>query len=131
MLLDQFPRNVHRGTAEAFAHGARALELARAGIARGDLDRLPLVQAVFVVLPLEHDESMASQREALARLRELGASAPPDLADFARATLDSAEEHAAIIERFGRYPHRNEVLGRASTAEEAAWLAAGSGRFGQ
>ena len=84
----------------------RARARARPGPASrgGDLDRLPLVQAVFVVLPLEHDESMASQREALARLRELGAGAPPDLADFARATLDSAEEHAAIIERFGRYP---------------------------
>lgn len=57
--------------------------------------------------------------------------APPELAEFARATLDSAKEHAAIVERFGRYPYRNAVLGRPSTPEETAWLADGAKSFGQ
>jgi len=131
VLLDQFARNVHRGTAEAFAHGARALALAETGIARGDLERLPFVQRVFYVLPLEHDESLDSQRRALALFRRLRDTAPPELAGFAESTLDSAEEHAAIIERFGRYPYRNEVLGRRCTAEEETWLAEGAKRFGQ
>ena len=131
VLLDQFPRHVHRGTAAAFAHDARALVLAEEGIARGHLERLPLVQGVFHVMPYSHDESRASQRRALGLFGELSRRAPPELGDFARATLKSAEEHAAIIERFGRYPHRNAVLGRRSSAEERRWLAGRRRRFGQ
>ena len=131
VLLDQFPRHVHRGTAAAFAHDARALDLAAEGIARGHLARLPLVQAVFHVMPYAHDESLASQRRALELFGELSRRAPPELDDFARATLQSAEEHAAIIERFGRYPHRNAALGRPSSADERRWLAGRERRFGQ
>ena len=131
VLLDQFPRHVHRGTPEAFAHDARALAIAEAGVARGDLDALPLVQGVFYCLPFEHAESRVAARRSLALFRAIAERAPPELERFARATLDSAAEHAAIVERFGRYSHRNAVLGRASTAEERAWLAENPRRFGQ
>ena len=131
VLLDQFARNVHRGTAAAFAHDARALALAEEGLARAHMAPLPLVQAVFHVMPYEHDESRRSQRRALALFGELLRRAPPALEGFARATLRSAEEHAAIIERFGRYPHRNAVLGRESSAAEKRWLAGRARRFGQ
>ena len=131
VVLDQFTRNVHRGTAEAFAHDARALALAEEGVARGYLERLPPVQAVFHVLPFEHDESRASQRRALELLKGPAEDAPAEVADFMQGALESAEEHAAIIERFGRYPYRNEVLGRESTPEEEAWLADGAKSFGQ
>ena len=92
-------------------------------------------------LPFEHDESMPSQRRALGLLEALkdeteAARAPHDepsasVAEFAAGALDSAREHAEIVSRFGRYPYRNEVLGRASTAEERAWLEGGARRFGQ
>ena len=131
VLLDQFTRNVHRGTARAFAHDGQALAIAEEGVARGNLERLPPVQAVFHVLPFEHDESRASQHRALALLKGLAADAPAEVADFMKGALESAEEHAAIVERFGRYPYRNAVLGRESTPEEEAWLAGGAKSFGQ
>ena len=149
VLLDQFPRNVHRGDARAFAYGEHALAMAGLAHARGHGARLPLVGRVFLALPWEHDESAASQaraidlledvaREAHGAARPAGASADAPgveraeaIATFARGALDSAREHAAIIARFGRYPYRNAVLGRTSTPEERRWLEAGSKRFGQ
>jgi len=131
VLLDQFARNLHRGSAAAFAGDERALAAARTAIARGDDRRLPLVQRVFLYLPLEHHESIEMQRESLRLFTALRLGAPDPLTDFAQATLDSAREHAAIIERFGRYPHRNAVLGRTSSDEEREWLDEGGGRFGQ
>lgn len=141
VLLDQFPRNVHRGEARAFAFGGHALAMARLALARGHDAALPLVQRVFLALPFEHDESRESQHDAVRLLQGIadgadGARAPGDevaiaIADFARSALDSAREHAAIVERFGRYPYRNAVLGRASTPDEEAWLTSGAQRFGQ
>jgi uncharacterized protein (DUF924 family) len=119
LLLDQFTRNVFRGTARAFAGDALALAGARALVASGDDLRLPPLQRVFVYMPFEHAEDLASQDEAL---RCFGALAPeaPALAEY---QVTWARKHHDVIARFGRFPHRNAVLGRSSTAEELAYLA--------
>lgn len=117
LLLDQFTRNIHRGTPRAFAGDAAALALARAVVARGDDAVLPPLRRVFVYLPFEHAEDALAQRESL-RLFGALAAAHPALAGYA----DYAHRHAEVIERFGRFPHRNAILGRASTPEESAFL---------
>jgi uncharacterized protein (DUF924 family) len=117
VLLDQFGRNVFRGLARAFAGDARALELARGLVASGADRRLSGVQRQFVYLPFEHAESLADQQEALRLFSALGKDEPA-LAGL----LEWAERHHAIIARFGRFPHRNAALGRASTPEEIEFL---------
>jgi len=118
IVLDQFPRNLFRGSARAFAGDARALALARALVADGDLDRLAPLQIWFACLPFEHAEDLQAQDECVRLLTELS-QAHPDLA----SALDYAERHRDAIRRYGRFPHRNAVLGRVSSAAEAAYLA--------
>ncbi|SAK81106.1 membrane protein [Caballeronia fortuita] len=118
LLLDQLSRNCYRNTPRAFAGDARALELARTLVERGDDLRLPgAYHRAFAYMPFEHDETPESQREALrlfGKLRdETGVS----------SFYDSALKHADVIERFGRFPHRNRILGRAMSEDEEAWLA--------
>jgi uncharacterized protein (DUF924 family) len=125
LLLDQFPRNLFRGSAEAFASDAHARAIARQAVLARSLDRaLTPTERVFLYLPFEHSEAMADQDLSVALfegLRDSPAQAKPN------GTIDYAWRHRAVIIRFGRYPHRNAVLGRANTPEEAAWLAAGGG----
>lgn len=118
VVLDQFTRNVFRGSARAFAGDALALAGARAMVAHGDDLHLPPLRRVFAYLPFEHSEDMAMQRESV-RLFEGLAALRPSLAGYA----DYAHRHAEVIERFGRFPHRNAALGRVSTDDETAWLA--------
>lgn len=118
VVLDQFTRNVFRGSARAFAGDALALAGARALVAHGDDLHLPPLRRVFAYLPFEHAEDAAMQRESV-RLFEALAAQRPALAGYA----DYARRHAEVIERFGRFPHRNAALGRLSSAEETAWLA--------
>lgn len=117
VVLDQFPRNLFRGQARAFAGDAQALLLARHAVARGADRALPPVQRSFVYLPFEHAEDLQAQDESI-RLFEALAADDPERAD----ALVWARKHQVIIQRFGRYPHRNAALGRSSTAEEAAFL---------
>lgn len=131
VLLDQFNRNIHRGTAEAFAGDQQALGLCHHALQKGYPAQLPLTHRVFCYLPLEHDESAASQERSVTLFTELLEAAPPELYDYARGTLDYAHQHKEIIDRFGRYPYRNAVLDRTSTPEELEWLNNGSKRFGQ
>jgi uncharacterized protein (DUF924 family) len=125
VLLDQFPRNLHRGTAEAFAADARARAIAREVVLTRRFDlALSHTERVFLYLPFEHSEAMADQDLSVALfegLRDDARMAGPD------GTIDYAWRHRAVIARFGRFPHRNAALGRASTAAEAGWLAAGGG----
>ena len=117
VVLDQFPRNMFRGTPRAFAADARALALARNAVQRGfDAVLLP-VQCWFVYLPFEHAEDLGAQRESLRLFERLATDAA------GAGTLTYAMRHYAVIERFGRFPHRNAILGRASTPEELAFLA--------
>ena len=118
IVLDQFPRNLFRGQARAFAGDARARSLALALVdGGGDLSLHPL-QRWFAYLPLEHAEDLALQDRSVALFEALAAEPG---ADFASA-LDYARRHREVIRRFGRFPHRNAALGRVSTAEEAAFV---------
>jgi uncharacterized protein (DUF924 family) len=117
IVLDQFSRNCHRNTAHAFAADPKALLVAQRMIASGADRELPTVHhRAFAYLPFEHDETIGSQRESLRLFKQL--EAEPGGKSYYR----SAVRHAEIIERFGRYPHRNALLGRTSTAEEIAFL---------
>ncbi len=117
LVLDQFTRNVFRGSARAFAGDGMALQTARALVASGADRALTGVQRQFAYLPFEHAEDLSHQRTAVQLFQQLAADEP------ARAGLvDWAQKHLDIVARFGRFPHRNAALGRASTAEEAAFL---------
>ena len=123
ILLDQFPRNLFRGQARAFAGDAQALALALGLIDSGAERALHPLQRWFVYLPLEHAEDLPLQDRCVALIAALAAEAP----GFDGA-LDYAERHRDVIRRFGRFPHRNAALGRESSAEELAYLATpGSG----
>jgi len=124
VLLDQFSRNLHRGTPLAFAADARSRDLTRTALAGGRHLRLPAIHRAFVYMPLEHSESPADQ-SASVRLFEGLARALPDpmLESFARY----ARAHSEVIARFGRFPHRNAILGRESTAAERKHLATRGG----
>ena len=117
LLLDQFPRNLFRGSAHAFATDSAALAVADRAIARGHDAATDGPLRQFFFLPHMHAEDLAAQRRCVAAFEKLGPDFEKNLA-YARAHLD-------IIERFGRFPHRNPVLGRRTTAEEQAFLDAG------
>lgn len=117
IVLDQFPRNMFRGTARAFETGAAALDLARAAVARGDDRAVDAGSRGFFYLPFMHSESLDDQDRALALYQALGDE----------GGLKAAREHREVIARFGRFPHRNAALGRVDTAEEAAFRATHSG----
>ncbi len=118
ILLDQVPRNVFRGTPRAFATDGRALAAAYAALAAGHPDAFPPVARAFFYLPFEHAEDMAAQSLAVDLFRGLG-----DREMYFYALL-----HMDAVRRFGRFPHRNAVLGRVSTPEEEAYLASGGFR---
>ncbi len=125
VVLDQFTRNIYRGTPQSFAGDAKALALAQRAIAQGLDQQLPAVTRIFVYLPLEHAEDLAQQArsvEAFTRLAEDNTS-PADVHEFLVGTLDYAHRHQVVIQQFGRFPHRNAVVGRASTAQELEYLA--------
>lgn len=130
LLLDQMTRNIHRGDARAFAGDARARRIVINALAEGrDLQLAPIERAFFY-LPLEHSERLVDLERCVKLFEELLALAPSDQRGAAESQLDYAIRHRAVIAHFGRYPHRNQVLGRASTPEELAWLVNGE-RFGQ
>lgn len=116
ILLDQFPRNMFRGQPQAFATDPLALMGASHAIDQDFDAMLPPVLRQFFFFPFEHSENLANQRIAVQKFRQF--EADPELA----SAYDYALRHQAIIERFGRYPHRNEILGRSSTPEELAFL---------
>ncbi|AFY35320.1 DUF924 family protein [Calothrix sp. PCC 7507] len=116
LLLDQFPRNMFRGTPEAFATDWEALSAAQQAIAQG-YDRLFLpVQRWFIYLPFEHSENLEHQHHSVKLFQEL--SHDPESA----SAIEYAFQHMEIIKRFGRFPHRNIILGRTSTPEEKEFL---------
>ena len=131
LLLDQFPRNMFRGSARAFATDAQALALALSGMQSAADAALEVVERIFFYMPLQHAESREVQEESAAAYRRLLAEAPPELHEHFASVLRSAENHRTIIDRFGRFPHRNKVLGRGSTPQELDWLREGGSSFGQ
>lgn len=127
LTLDQLPRNLFRGTARAFAYDGAAVDAATAAVERGFDRALAPVEASFLYLPFEHAESPALQERSVALFEALHARAPAALATAFAGFADYARRHRDVIARFGRFPHRNAALGRASTADELAWLADGNG----
>ena len=123
ILLDQFPRNLYRGDRRTWAKDASAQREALSGLARGDDRQLPPLQRVFSYLPLEHAEDMALQRRSVELFEALCRDAPVREQVRFAGFLDYARRHHDVIARFGRFPHRNAVLGRASTPEEVLYLA--------
>jgi len=112
VLLDQFPRNMFRGSARAFATDAKARSVARHAVARGFDRQVPAGMRGFFYLPFEHSEDVADQEESVRLFETLGEG------EGLRYALD----HRDVIKRFGRFPHRNAVLGRASTPDEIEYL---------
>jgi uncharacterized protein (DUF924 family) len=131
VLLDQFPRHIYRGTARAFAYDGQALSLTLSGMQSAADAALGVVERIFFYMPMQHAESRDVQDESVAAFRRLRTEAPPALGATFEATLRSAENHRSIIERFGRFPHRNRLLGRADAAGELEWLRAGGESFAQ
>lgn len=120
ILFDQFPRNIYRGTAKAFSTDDVAIRIAREAVDKKLDENLPPEQKQFLYMPFQHSEISADQEHAVMLFKALGHE----------EGLRYAIEHRDIIERFGRFPHRNKVLGRESTPEELAFLEGHKG-FGQ
>ncbi len=119
LVLDQFPRNMFRGTARAFATDSAARRLAEHAVERGLDQALSVDERLFLYLPFEHSEDGADQERAVALISALGNA---QYTDFAR-------QHKQVIDRFGRFPQRNAALGRVSTPEEDAFLEAGAANW--
>ena len=131
ILLDQFSRNLERGRPLAFANDARSLATAIALLDRGDDRRLLPAERSCIYLPFEHAEDLALQRRSVELFSGLVEDAGPTWTWLTDDALRWARMHYEIVERFGRFPHRNHVLGRVSTPEEARYLAEGGLKFGQ
>ncbi|MCG8588330.1 MAG: DUF924 domain-containing protein [Proteobacteria bacterium] len=131
ILLDQLSRNLYRGESRAFATDGLALGLARGAIADGvDRERHPLEQ-MFLWLPFEHSESLDDQERSVAGVEALAVRVEPEWQPLFASFARYAREHRDLVARFGRFPHRNRVLGRESTPDERAFLAGGGTSFGQ
>ncbi|TPG82289.1 DUF924 family protein [Pseudomonas mandelii] len=129
LLLDQLPRMIYRDTPKSFSGDLRAQAMVAQGIA-ADFDRqLRPIQRVFIYLVFEHCENLMVQNEAVSRYIDLVAQQPGGDRALFSDYLNYAEKHQQVIARFGRFPHRNAVLGRASTAEELAFLSGPGSRF--
>jgi uncharacterized protein (DUF924 family) len=117
IVLDQFPRNMFRGHPRSFATDPQARAAAKNAVARGFDLALPPVQRPFIYMPFQHSENLADQEESLRLFHRLAAEVPA-MAGY----IEYAEHHLEVVRRFGRFPHRNAVLGRASTAAELEFL---------
>jgi uncharacterized protein (DUF924 family) len=115
LVLDQFSRNIHRGSSLSFAADARAFALARSVVGRGWHLALPAPMAAWFIMPFEHAEDLAAQERAVGLFAVMGLS----------EMFHYAKVHRDVIRRFGRFPHRNPILGRTSTAAELAFLSSG------
>ena len=129
ITLDQFSRHIHRGNADCFMQDLKAQELTLDGIACGDDSDLHPIERSFFYMPLQHAEDIGRQQLSLQAYEGLVLDVPePHRAGF-EATLDFARRHHAVIERFGRFPELNDMLGRESSAEELAFIEDGSQNF--
>jgi uncharacterized protein (DUF924 family) len=121
ILLDQFPRNMFRGTSQAFATDGKALLVAKYAVSKGYDQILPPVKRTFLYLPFEHSEDLRDQQKSADLFAVMKDDEP--------LAYDYALRHMAIIEQFGRFPHRNAVLNRDNTPEEEEYLAQGGPGF--
>lgn len=131
ILLDQFPRNLYRGTARAFAHDPLALAICEQSMDDGSLLTLAAIQQVFMLMPLQHAESKLIQSRSVKEFENLLDRLPPARREAFKGFTSYAHLHASIVHRFGRFPHRNAILGRMNTTAEEKYLAGDAPRFGQ
>lgn len=129
VVLDQFPHHIHRNQGQSFAYDAQSLAHAQAMIENGDAGRVAPIERVFVYLPLEHAESLALQDQSVALYAQLATEAGAAERPLFDGFLDYAVKHRDVVARFGRFPHRNELLGRPSSSEEIAFLQKPGSRF--
>lgn len=131
ILLDQFTRNIYRGNAKAFAGDELARDIVNQALAMGIDRQLTAIQRSFFYMPLEHSESLEDQQACIKLFEQLLTEVPAEGKNSIQSSLDFAIKHRDIIAQFGRFPHRNEALGRLTTAEEQSYLGDGGARFGQ
>lgn len=125
LVFDQFPRNMYRDMPEVFDNDLRALEITLTSIKRNIDDKLMLIERLFLYLPLMHSEDLKIQKMCLERIGDLVEEAKTDAPlnqGYYEYSLDYSHKHYDIIKRFGRFPHRNKILGRSSSAEEESFL---------
>ena len=132
ILLDQLPRSLHRGTPRAFATDPKALAVTLEGLDQGQDVCLHPLERIFFCMPLQHSESRAVQARSIEVFEALADSVVAEpLASVLRTTSDYAHEHQQIVDRFGRFPHRNKTLGRNSSGTELEFLNSGGPTYGQ
>lgn len=131
LLLDQFSRNIFRDTAEAFSQDQAAIKICINGIEKGFDNELHPIQRIFYYMPLMHSEDMLIQDKSIECFINLTkqSTTPQTIAKMVSGSLDYAMKHYEIIKRFGRYPHRNYILGRESTPEEVQFLSEPGSKF--
>ena len=129
VVLDQFPHHIHRNQGLSFAYDAQSLTLALDMIQSGNAARVAPIERVFVYLPLEHAESLELQDQSVALYTQLAAETHAAERPLFDGFLDYAVKHRDVVARFGRFPHRNELLGRPSSSEEIAFLQQPGSRF--
>ncbi len=122
LLTDQFPRNMFRNTPRAFAFDPLARAWAGDAIEHGFDQRLRAIERVFLYMPLEHSEDLDDQTDAVRLIGAVATGVAPELRPSFQGYLDFARRHREVIERYGRFPHRNAILGRKSTADEISFL---------
>ncbi len=131
LLLDQFTRMLYRASGNAFRNDGEALRIAVLGVEMRMDRRLPLGQRVFFYMPFMHSEERGIQQRSVELYEQLVRDASPEQQERVRSNLRFAEQHRDVIQRFGRYPHRNKLLGRENTPEERAYLDSGAASWGQ
>lgn len=131
IVTDQFPLNVYRKTARAFDIGEQAVDVCKHGLAQSFDRALSIAERSFFYLPLEHSEGLANQDLSVKLFQQLHEDADIEQKSMTEKALEYAIEHRETIRQFGRYPYRNEVLGRESTSAEVAYLGDNPKRYGQ
>ncbi len=131
ILLDQFRRNIFRGTVDAYTHDKKALRIAIEGTMAGDHKHLNSVQRMFFFMPLQHAESLKIQEKSVGIFNALARTVSGTLHETFLAAAQFAELHRDIVAEFGRFPHRNAVLGRPNSSAEAKYLSSDGPTFGQ
>ncbi|WP_018507679.1 DUF924 family protein [Thiobacillus thioparus] len=129
IVVDQFPHHIHRDQPQAFATDPQALALSLDALAAGEDRQLAPIERVFLYLPLEHAESLAMQDRSVALYETLASEAAADERTLFDNFLDYARKHRDVVARFGRFPHRNAILGRHSSEEELEFLKQPGSRF--
>ena len=129
IVLDQFPHHIYRDQPQAFATDPQSLALSLAALESGENRQLAPIERVFLYLPLEHAESLAMQEQSVLLYAQLAHEAAADEHALFDNFLDYARKHLDVVARFGRFPHRNAILGRPSTPDEVEFLKQPGSRF--